>query len=283
MAERDFYTRDGIKIHFVEEGKGMPIMLIHCIGGSLRLFKYQTDMLKNFCRVIAIDMRGHGTSQKPGFGYSISRMAADLKEFIECMGLRNICLVGYRTGCSIIWDYFELFGSENISKFIFIDGSPSVFKMPFWTVEENRNYGGAFDYDKFVNELSDLKDHIEGYSLLINLISHMEFNIENINTEDSIKKMIISDILKADSLAIYELLLNCGAHNYIDVIPKINKPSLVIGGVLDILGKSPALWLGENIKNSKTYIFNYIERHNNFMFHNEALELNNLLYTFIKE
>ena len=42
------------------------------------------------------------------------------------------------------------------------------------------------------------------------------------------------------------------------LIPKINKPSLVIGGVLDILGKSPALWLGENIIKTQKHIYSII-------------------------
>ena len=62
-----FVENDGLQIHYEVEGQGPPLILLHWWTGSLedwRLFGY-VDALKDTYRLILIDARGHGQSDKP--------------------------------------------------------------------------------------------------------------------------------------------------------------------------------------------------------------------------
>src|SRR5688572_27675302 len=61
-----FTTSDGVKLHYVEQGKGTPVILIHGAGGSAVGNWFNNGIaakLVDTNRVIGIDMRGHGLSE----------------------------------------------------------------------------------------------------------------------------------------------------------------------------------------------------------------------------
>lgn len=75
-------------------------------------------------RVIAPDLRGHGESDKPKHGFHVSRLAMDLKELIQHIGVQSVRALGGSLGCSILWCYAELFTTAEFSHMIFVDQSP---------------------------------------------------------------------------------------------------------------------------------------------------------------
>jgi hypothetical protein len=72
-------TSDGVNLHYLEAGSGKPILMIPGWSQTAEQFKYQLGGLSDRYRVIAVDMRGHGESDKPEFGYKISRLAKDTR------------------------------------------------------------------------------------------------------------------------------------------------------------------------------------------------------------
>ncbi|MGH6902926.1 MAG: alpha/beta fold hydrolase [Geminicoccaceae bacterium] len=69
-------TSDGVGLYYLEAGSGKPILMIPGWSQTAEQFKHQITGLSDRYRVIAVDMRGHGESDKPEFGYKISRLAA---------------------------------------------------------------------------------------------------------------------------------------------------------------------------------------------------------------
>jgi pimeloyl-ACP methyl ester carboxylesterase len=65
FAEDSFFDSDGVKIHYVVEGKGEPLLLIHGFAGSTQDMLDPIKDLSNNFQVIAVDVRGHGKSEKP--------------------------------------------------------------------------------------------------------------------------------------------------------------------------------------------------------------------------
>jgi len=51
-------------------------------------------------RVITLDLRGHGRSSKPGFGYRIARFSRDVYELIDYLGLEHADVLGWSIGVS---------------------------------------------------------------------------------------------------------------------------------------------------------------------------------------
>src|SRR5262245_31171019 len=84
---RFFTTRDGVRIHFIDAGAGEPIVMLPGWSQSAAMFRHQIETLRHDHRVVAIDPRGHGDSAVPEHGYNPHRMALDVRELIEAIGL----------------------------------------------------------------------------------------------------------------------------------------------------------------------------------------------------
>src|SRR5262245_21849016 len=101
-------TSDGVPLHYIEAGEGKPVVLIPGWSQSAAQFKYQLAGLHDRYRLIALDMRGHGGSEIPAFGYKIARLSKDLHVVLVALNLHEAVLLGHSMGCAVIWSYWEL-------------------------------------------------------------------------------------------------------------------------------------------------------------------------------
>lgn len=88
-----------VKLFFEEKGKGSPVLLIHGFGASTYTWRKVAPPLANTHRVIAVDLKGFGQSDKPfDERYSVFDQAALLKQLILDQDLRDLTLVGHSFG-----------------------------------------------------------------------------------------------------------------------------------------------------------------------------------------
>ena len=116
----------GTQLHLVETGdpSGRPILFIHGFSQSCYSWNRQleSDLAKDF-RLIAMDIRGHGHSEKPQDAYGDSKLwADDVKAVIDTLGLDRPILVGWSYGPLIILDYIRHYGEDNLGGINFIGG-----------------------------------------------------------------------------------------------------------------------------------------------------------------
>jgi len=89
-----FSTAPGFRMHYVDEGSGEPIILIHGEPTWSYLYRNFIPTLSKHFRVIAPDHMGFGKSESPtGVVYSLDRHARNLERLIEELDLRDITLV----------------------------------------------------------------------------------------------------------------------------------------------------------------------------------------------
>ena len=116
----------GTAIHLVETGNpnGRPILFIHGFSQcSLAWSRQLSSDLADDHRLIAMDLRGHGLSDKPREGYSESRLwADDLNAIIQGLNLDHPILCGWSYGPLIILDYIRYYGEDAIGGINFVDG-----------------------------------------------------------------------------------------------------------------------------------------------------------------
>ncbi len=89
-------TSDGGRIHVVERGEGATSVLVHGVMLSAATWTPQLRGLEG--RVVAVSLRGHGQSRAGSEGYAFDRLAADLVEVLEELGVRDAVLVGHSMG-----------------------------------------------------------------------------------------------------------------------------------------------------------------------------------------
>ncbi len=91
---------NGETIHYVQEGSGPAVVLIHSLGSSVHMWKEQIEALKSKYTLIAMDCRGHGRSSANGQA-SVAVAVQDLKAVFDHLGVSACHLVGVGMGGSI--------------------------------------------------------------------------------------------------------------------------------------------------------------------------------------
>ncbi|HEY46221.1 MAG: 3-oxoadipate enol-lactonase [Anaerolineae bacterium SM23_ 63] len=87
-----------IDLYYETAGQGQPVLLIHGLGSSTRDWEYQTPAFSTRYRVVALDVRGHGQSDKPPGPYSIPLFTADTAELIRSLEIGSSHVVGISMG-----------------------------------------------------------------------------------------------------------------------------------------------------------------------------------------
>ena len=90
-----------ISLHFVEQGGGKPLILLHGNGEDGSYFKHQINCFSADYRVIAIDTRGHGQSSRGEKPFTIVQFAEDLHDFMDEKGIAKAILLGFSDGGNI--------------------------------------------------------------------------------------------------------------------------------------------------------------------------------------
>lgn len=107
-----FFEHDGLRFFYVDEAPagpdaGTPVLLIHGFASNHAVNWVNTSWMKSLTRagrrVIALDNRGHGASDKPHepAAYHTSRMAADARALVDHLGLPRVHVMGYSMGARI--------------------------------------------------------------------------------------------------------------------------------------------------------------------------------------
>ncbi|MHA2181124.1 MAG: alpha/beta fold hydrolase [Promethearchaeota archaeon] len=120
------FSNDGIEIYYEIEGEGPPVILIHGFLSSLEINWKQTNWireLKNNYRLILLDCRGHGKSDKPhDESYYGQKMTEDVVRLMEYLSIEKANFFGYSMGASIVFrlllKYPQLFISAILGGFV---------------------------------------------------------------------------------------------------------------------------------------------------------------------
>jgi pimeloyl-ACP methyl ester carboxylesterase len=90
-------------------GPGLPLILVHGVGGSHHLFEPELSEFRGGRRVIAFDQRGCGGSADAASGsnYDLDTRMHDLSYVIDALRLDAVVLVGHGTGAQVVARYAE--------------------------------------------------------------------------------------------------------------------------------------------------------------------------------
>lgn len=100
-----YIQNQGIRIHYEIEGQGSPLVLLHGLTGNLNQWRYfgYVEELKKEHRIILVDARGHGKSDKPysPAAYKPDVMAGDILAIADELNINKAIFFGYSMGAWI--------------------------------------------------------------------------------------------------------------------------------------------------------------------------------------
>src|SRR5262245_57659170 len=149
----------GVRLHVVETGNpsGQAILFLHGFSGSHLVWRKQLESdLANDCRLVAMDLRGHGLSDKPRDAYADAGLwAEDVRAVIAALGLEQPVLSGWSFGGVVISDYLRHYGESHVGGLQLVGGNTKLGEplMPFIGPKFGEEAGGMFanDVEAFVD------------------------------------------------------------------------------------------------------------------------------------
>lgn len=98
-----YATFNGIQMYYQEAGSGSPLLLVHGWPASSYYWQSVIPLLARHHRVLAVDLKGFGRSDKPLTGYQISDLADDLAHFLTAVGVDSADVCGHSMGGMIAY------------------------------------------------------------------------------------------------------------------------------------------------------------------------------------
>ena len=103
MPESAFLRANGLNLHYLDwGGTGPTALLVHATGFLAAVWGPIAEALSQRYRVLALDQRGHGDSDKPTSGYHRLDLVADLRAFLDALELEGIIGIGHSAGAANI-------------------------------------------------------------------------------------------------------------------------------------------------------------------------------------
>jgi pimeloyl-ACP methyl ester carboxylesterase len=217
---------DGDSIHYIDIGKGDPVVFVHGALGDYRTWQAQIDAFAKNYRVIAYSRRYAWPNQQTAIDsskHAFASHAKDLAEFLQKLNLEPVHLVGHSSGAYIALlaaiDHPELMRSLTL-------GEPPVMPLlpppspndvnPFAEAAE------AFANDEQEKAVNYFLSVVTGDSSYFSRLSQSDRELMMMNTQEAKANITVENIMPP---------VTC------DDLKKINCPVLLLGG-----GKSPSFY-----------------------------------------
>lgn len=102
MKTVPYADNQGVKIHYEVEGEGAPLVLLHGLSETNEIWRLSSyvESLKKEYRLILVDARGHGDSDKPHDpeAYTMKLMASDISAILANLKINKAYFLGYSMG-----------------------------------------------------------------------------------------------------------------------------------------------------------------------------------------
>lgn len=99
-------------IAYIDQGEGKPIVLLHGFCGSSRYWEHVIPVLSDSCRVIALDLPGHGQSGPLQGSSTIENLADQVKNLLDELNLQEVTMFGHSLGGYITLAFSEKYNNQ---------------------------------------------------------------------------------------------------------------------------------------------------------------------------
>ena len=129
-----FLSVNGSSIHYIEVGKGSPILFLHGNPTSSYLWRNIIPIASKVGRCIALDLVGFGKSSKPDIDYGFQDHYEYVRGFIEAKRLENIIITGHDWG-GVLGFWYAYNYRQNVRGIAFMETFPFTFTIDIFPPE----------------------------------------------------------------------------------------------------------------------------------------------------
>jgi len=269
-------TGDGIRLHYNQTGPetGQQILFITGWRQAAAEWRKQADYFSSAgFSVTTYDMRGHGDSEEPEFGYRMSRFAADLNDLLKKLDLKDVTIIGHSMGSSVIWAWWDQYpqAHHRISHLVLVDQTAVIVADPHWPPELTTEVGAIFSPDAIFDLANDMANQLEP------LVKGMFTPA----VSDSDLEWILAQNRKMSDAHSASVFIDHALADWRDVLPRITVPSLILGGEVSVFPAKAIAWIATQIPGAESYTFTAAEKGSHFVFWENPERFNSVVEAFI--
>lgn len=261
----ELVTSDGVQLHYEDTGSGSPLVFTAGWAMDGSWWRHQLPLATSH-RIVVLDPRSQGQSEKVVRGLRMGRQSADLRELLDTLDLSDVTLVAHSRSTSVALAYWELFGAHRLGRLVLIGVTPSMSKREDW------EWGYMMDPIAFQNLI--LADH---EAVVRQVITDLLLTAP---PPDEMEEMVRNTML-TPPLAGARMLEDHGVIDWRDMLETITIPTLVCVGRYDRNAPLPA---AEHVRSSvpkgELVVF---EHSAHAPFYEEPDRFNEVLERFIDE
>ena len=278
MINMSFAAVNGIILCYESYGEGFPLIFLHGFGSKKEVWKPQIEDFSKKFRMIILDMRGTGRSERPDYSYTMNDILYDIKDLMDELQLKSAHLIGRSFG-GMIAQNFVLKYPDYIKKLVLIATYAKAEEEHVKLIVANRIKG-----------LELLKtDPTQAFLNSARVLYHQSFQSEMkknpkkkfynaFSMEDLIEESIRYPSRPQD-------IINQGnvmkEHNTLDRLSEIKHETLLLGASHDrLIPKTSLIKMHERIPNST---LEFIDKAGHFMTVSKAAEVNNIIINFLEK
>jgi pimeloyl-ACP methyl ester carboxylesterase len=145
LSFSDSHLSNGVRLHYAEQGdpSADPVILLHGYGDSWFSWSRVLPLLSSGRRVIALDLRGHGDSDRPAHGYAMRELAGDVVAFLAARRIARAAVVGHSMG-SFVAQQVALAAPRRVSRLVLVASGTAAAR-----------FNDLFELQRTVNGLAD--------------------------------------------------------------------------------------------------------------------------------
>lgn len=125
-----YVSVNGIHLYYEESGLGAPLLLVHGLGSSSRDWEAQTEHFADQYRVLRLDLRGHGHSERPEGPYYISQFARDVAVVLRKLDAAPAHVIGLSMGGMVALELGA--GAPHLVRSLVIVNSVADMRLHTW-------------------------------------------------------------------------------------------------------------------------------------------------------
>lgn len=255
------------QFYYEDKGEGLPILLIHGLALSGRVFERQIDYLSRRYRVIVPDLRGHGRSAEIHEGHTIAQYARDIYHLVKQLELSECVLLGWSLGGLVVWDYLSQFGSSGVNASVIIAEPPAELNSSDSSL-------GSMNFESLREAMTAVQTNRDL------LVDSFVGSLSNENLSPETFRNLRNDVLGQPASITSAILFDMAVQDYRSQLRKFDVPTLLCYGKNDQMTPLAAgQYLASNLPNAQLKIFDN-SGHSPFL--EEPEQFNQTVYGFLQ-
>lgn len=140
-------------LYYEEKGEGEALILLHGLTSNHHMLKQEMEYFKHYFRVIAVDSRGHGKSEKPS-SYTLDDHINDILALMDELGIDKVNLIGMSMG-TYVAQGVAVSVPDRVKKMILVSGTTHAKRETEGLLAEHRDEIGHLNFEEQMGRLAN--------------------------------------------------------------------------------------------------------------------------------